>query len=88
MRQLSDTQAGADAVAEKDAVFTILQHADAHRGPRLGRLALHGRRPIDTPNYLAIASRGVVPHLSQDNFTSNTNINGIYVALEDCKSYP
>ncbi|KAF2208484.1 hypothetical protein CERZMDRAFT_49104 [Cercospora zeae-maydis SCOH1-5] len=50
---------------------------------RLGRLALPGRRILDTPHYLANTSRGVVPHITQDTFTRDTDINGLYIALED-----
>lgn len=56
------------------------------RGPRLGRLACQGRNSIETPHYLAITSRGSVPHLSQDVVNENTAINGVYTALEDCES--
>ncbi|KAK4981847.1 hypothetical protein LTR66_009660 [Elasticomyces elasticus] len=65
-------------------MFTILKNSSKEGlGPRLGRLALQGRHAIDTPHYLAITSRGAVPHVSQDNFTRHTAINGVYVALED-----
>lgn len=65
--------------------FTIQKSTDSQPGPRLGRLCLPGRKAIDTPHYIAISSRGAVPHLSQDTFAKQTHINGIYVALEDCK---
>lgn len=52
---------------------------------RLGRLALPGRRTVETPHYLANTSRGVVPHITQDTFVRDTDINGVYVALEDCE---
>lgn len=55
---------------------------------RLGRLALPRRRIVDTPHYLANTSRGVVPHISQDTFVRDTDISGIYVALEDCECHP
>lgn len=55
-------------------------------GPRLGRLSCQGRIPIDTPHYLAISSRGIVPHLTQDMVKENTSITGLYAALEDCES--
>lgn len=57
-------------------------------GPRLGRLALPGRKLMDTPHYLANTSRGVVPHITQDTFRRDTHINGVYYALEDCKHSP
>ena len=52
---------------------------------RLGTLSCHGRVAIQTPHYVAITSRGAVPHLSQDMMRDNTAIKGIYVALEDCE---
>lgn len=52
---------------------------------RVGRLSIPGRRPIDTPNYTAITSRGAIPHLTPDNVTRHTNLTSAYMALEDCK---
>ena len=53
--------------------------------PRLGRLSFQNRVPIDTPHYVAVSSRGAVPHLSQDMMRDNTNISAMYTALEDCE---
>lgn len=64
--------------------FTLLRTTGA-LAPRLGRLSLPGRKPILTPGFLGNTSRGVIPHISQDNFRKSTNLNGVYVALEDCK---
>lgn len=55
-------------------------------GARLGRLTMPSRTALDTPHYVALTSRGVVPHLTPDNTLSETHINGVYVALEDCKT--
>lgn len=55
-------------------------------GPRLGRLSFQGRNSIETPHYLALSSRGVVSHLSQDMVKENTMISGFHTALEDCES--
>lgn len=52
---------------------------------RLGLLSLPGRQSINTPHYFAMSSRGCVPHLSQDTMRGDTNIKGIYAALEDCQ---
>jgi len=52
---------------------------------RLGRLALAGRRAIDTPNYFAVTSRGVVPHMTPDNVGKYLHTGGAYMALEDCR---
>lgn len=68
-------------------MFTILKSTASTLSPRLGRLSLPNRNPIDTPHYLGQTSRGVIPHLSQDNYASQTSIKGIYTPLEDCM-YP
>ena len=68
-----------------EEMFGIIKEASNGLGPRLGRLSLPGKRPIETPHYLGITSRGVVPHISQDNFREHTNLRGVYVPLEDCK---
>lgn len=67
-------------------MFNILKSSASTLSPRLGRLSLTGRNAIDTPHYLANTSRGLVPHLSQDNFAQESSISGVYVALEDCRS--
>jgi len=52
---------------------------------RLGHLRFRNRTPIDTPHYVAVSSRGAVPHLSQDTMRNSTSIKGMYAALEDCE---
>ena len=70
-----------------DEMFTLIKEkASSSLGPRLGRLSLPKRNQVETPHYLSITSRGVVPHLSQDNFARLTSISGVYIGLEDCKS--
>ncbi|KAF2469624.1 tRNA-guanine transglycosylase [Lindgomyces ingoldianus] len=61
--------------------FTILKRTTT-LAPRLGRLSLSSRKTILTPGFLGNTSRGIVPHVSQDNFPK-TGINGVYIALED-----
>lgn len=68
--------------------FKILQLAVESNGPRLGRFAIRERNAIDTPHYISNTSRGVVSHLSQDNYARHTSLMGAYVALEDCKQLP
>lgn len=53
--------------------------------PRLGRLSLPKRKSILTPGFIGNTSRGVIPHITQDNFAKSLDLNGVYVALEDCK---
>ncbi|OTB01745.1 hypothetical protein M426DRAFT_63444 [Hypoxylon sp. CI-4A] len=52
-------------------------------GPRAGRLALPKRKPIDTPNYFGLTSRGVIPHITPDVIAKHTDLHGSYMALED-----
>lgn len=52
---------------------------------RLGRLALPRRDAIDTPNFLAVTSRGVLPHLTPDNMSRYASFPGVYMAMEDCE---
>jgi queuine tRNA-ribosyltransferase len=67
-------------------VFEILSHFDAgSAGPRLGRLAVKGRQELETPNFLAVGSRGVVPHLAPDVILAHGKFGGVHMALEDCK---
>ncbi|RAL09147.1 tRNA-ribosyltransferase family protein [Aspergillus homomorphus CBS 101889] len=51
--------------------------------PRLGRLAVAGRKPISTPHYIPLTSRGVVPHITQDVMRDQTAIGSVFVGLED-----
>lgn len=62
----------------------VVKDAASKSGPRLGRLSLN-KVSLETPTFVAPASRGAVPHLSHDNLRDHTSIKGIYVALEDCK---
>ncbi|KAG8158899.1 hypothetical protein KVR01_011342 [Diaporthe batatas] len=50
---------------------------------RLGRLVLPQRQAVDTPNYFAVASRGVVPHLTPDTIAKYGGFSGAYIAMED-----
>jgi queuine tRNA-ribosyltransferase subunit QTRTD1 len=70
----------------KTVAFEILSQFDAGIvGPRLGRLAVPERRVLETPNFFAITSRGVVPHIAPDIIAADTQIGGVHIALEDCK---
>ncbi|CEF83067.1 hypothetical protein SNK03_008757 [Fusarium graminearum] len=66
-------------------MFELLKPASGEAGvARLGRLAFAGgRRTMQTPNYIAVASRGVVPHLTPDNVTKHTTFDASYLAIED-----
>jgi queuine tRNA-ribosyltransferase subunit QTRTD1 len=66
-------------------LFDVLSHVDPNAaGPRLGRLSIHGRRGLETPNFFAVTSRGVVPHLTPDVISAHTQMGGVHMALEDC----
>ena len=67
-------------------MFSIIAATAHSLGPRLGQLRLTGRKIIETPHYLALTFRGVVPHMTQDTFARDASIDGVYVPLEDCKS--
>ncbi|RMY39377.1 hypothetical protein D0865_12838 [Hortaea werneckii] len=66
-----------------DEMFSLRNAASAGLGPRLGRLNLPNRNHIDTPHYLGVTSRGVIPHLTPDSLSAHTSISGVYVGLED-----
>ncbi|KAK3994711.1 putative queuine tRNA-ribosyltransferase [Cladorrhinum sp. PSN332] len=65
--------------------FQVLKTAlkDAAATARPGRLSFPGRRPIETPNYIAVTSRGCLPHLTPDNVAKHIKSSGTYMSLED-----
>jgi queuine tRNA-ribosyltransferase subunit QTRTD1 len=63
--------------------FTLLQTTGA-LAPRLGRISLAGRKTVLTPGFIGNTSRGVIPHVSPDNFRKSVDLNGVYMPLEDC----
>ena len=68
--------------------FEALSQCDPSiAGQRLGKLSLPGRKEILTPDFFAIGSRGVVPHITPDVIAAHTRFGGIHMALEDCKSH-
>ena len=71
--------------SSKVIAFHLLRSHSDKDAPRLGRLTFQGRNPIQTPHYVAVSSRGAVPHLSQDMTRDNTSIRAIYAAVEDCE---
>ncbi|KAF4464067.1 queuine tRNA-ribosyltransferase [Fusarium albosuccineum] len=65
-------------------MFELLRPAVADVGvARLGRLAFASRRVMETPNYVAVASRGAIPHLTPDNVAKHTSLDAAYLAIED-----
>ncbi|KAI5461151.1 tRNA-guanine(15) transglycosylase-like protein [Mariannaea sp. PMI_226] len=66
------------------AMFEILRSTAADVGvARLGRLAFANGRVMETPNYLAVASRGTIPHLTPETTERHTNFDAAYMAVED-----
>lgn len=72
-------------MATSRAGFHILKAST--RGPasaRLGTLSIKGRKSIETPNFVAMSSRGVIPHLTPDMVIKATDFGAAHMALEDC----
>lgn len=66
--------------------FEILQRGLGEcSSQRLGLLKLAKRRDIETPNLLALTSKGSVPHLTPDVLGAETAIQAIHAGFEDCK---
>lgn len=81
----SNTAPKLDQLPPEMLEFALLKTTGA-LAPRLGRLSLPKRKNILTPGFIGNTSRGVVPHISQDNFSKSLGLNGVYVALEDCNT--
>lgn len=72
---------------EKMLSFSCLRSpAKKGLGPRLGRLSLPDLTRMETPHYIALTSRGAVPHLSPDLMREHAHVRGVHIALEDCES--
>lgn len=83
----SDMPEAATAKEAEDMKFDLVKTIAGHGvTARLGRLAVPRREPLDTPNFLAVTSRGVLPHLTPDNLARHATFPGVYMALEDCES--
>ncbi|KAI9370743.1 tRNA-guanine(15) transglycosylase-like protein [Aspergillus egyptiacus] len=63
--------------------FNILGSSASVLAPRLGRLAIAGRKPLSTPHYVPLTSRGMIPHLSHDVMHDSTSIGSMFIGLED-----
>ncbi|KAH8163306.1 hypothetical protein CIB48_g4938 [Xylaria polymorpha] len=48
-----------------------------------GRCLYQSGRPLDTPNFIGLTARGAVPHVTPDNVTKQSELGGVYIALED-----
>lgn len=65
-------------------IFEVLGNVESGViGPRVGRLAIPERKDLETPNFFAITSRGVTPHMTPDVIAANTQFGGVHIALED-----
>lgn len=65
--------------------FSLLGPAAPVLGTRVGSLALASRHTISTPHYVPLTSRGAVSHIAHDVMRKETEINSLYMGLEDCK---
>ena len=86
-QSLIDTTTLAPDQGRMSGCFNVLNPSNLVNGieARLGCLSLPGRKPINTPHYVAVTSRGAVPHLAPDMVKDHTAIEGVYVPLEDCE---
>ncbi|WYZ38701.1 hypothetical protein EsH8_III_000615 [Colletotrichum jinshuiense] len=81
---MTDAETANEARNPEGMIFEILKKAaDGSAAARLGRLSLPKRNPIETPNYIAVASRGVIPHVTPDNLAKYAPFGAAYMALED-----
>lgn len=81
---MTTTQSEELAQLPEEIMFSITKASSGYRA-RVGTLKALDKPAIETPHFLAVTSRGVVPHLSQDTFARQTDISGVYTALEDCR---
>ncbi|BCS27598.1 tRNA-ribosyltransferase family protein [Aspergillus puulaauensis] len=63
--------------------FSLLGSSASILAPRVGRLTIAGRKPISTPHYIPLTSRGAVPHLAHDVMRDSTSIGSLFFGLED-----
>lgn len=73
-----------DSDNNESIIFHVQSPLEA-AGARVGSLTVHNQQTIKTPHYIAISSRGCVPHVTQDNLCRRTGVCGMHVALEDCE---
>jgi hypothetical protein len=67
--------------------FSVLSSSAPVMAPRVGKLALAGRKTLSTPHYIPLTSRGTVPHIAHDMLRKETALNSLYIGLEDCTCY-
>lgn len=67
-----------------EMTFSVLNSSAPVLAPRVGKLAIAGRKPLSTPQYTPLTSRGTVPHIAHDMLRKETAINSLYIGLEDC----
>lgn len=63
--------------------FTVLGSSAPVLAPRVGKLAVAGRKALSTPHYVPLTSRGTVPHIAHDMLRKETALNSMYIGLED-----
>ncbi|WEW56113.1 tRNA-guanine family transglycosylase [Emydomyces testavorans] len=72
-----------DDLSDKMYGFTLLNCPPSILTPRVGRLCLKARKPIQTPHYIPITSRGAFPHVSHDMMRDHMSVQSLYTGLED-----
>ncbi|KAJ5165535.1 uncharacterized protein N7500_007365 [Penicillium coprophilum] len=68
--------------------FSVLTSTAPVLAPRVGRLAIPGRKTLATPHHVPLTSRGTVPHVAHDVMRDHTEINSLYAGLEDSHASP
>lgn len=67
-----------------EMTFSVVGSSAPVLAPRVGQLAIAGRKTFSTPHYIPLTSRGTVSHIAHDMLRKETAINSLYVGLEDC----
>ncbi|PLB42355.1 tRNA-ribosyltransferase family protein [Aspergillus candidus] len=70
-------------VSEEMLQFTLSNPVASTLSPRLGSLAIAGRKSITTPHVLPLSSRGALPHIAHDVLRDHTSVASLYLGLED-----
>ncbi|KAJ5573791.1 uncharacterized protein N7459_008218 [Penicillium hispanicum] len=72
-----------DASPASTMTFSVLGPAAPVLAPRVGTLALAGRKTISTPHHIPLTTRGAVSHIAHDVVRKETAFNSLYAGLED-----
>ncbi|KAK4462901.1 Queuine tRNA-ribosyltransferase-like protein [Cladorrhinum samala] len=78
-----DPESSTPTAMRFEVLKNLAKDAATTASSRLGHLSLPGRRPLETPNYIGVTSRGCLPHLTPDNVTKHLQTSAAYMSLED-----